>query len=422
MQQTVQVSRPVMFIDDTECCFLVVARAEFRHKMDKLKFNKNLLNFSESRTKASIHPILEMLGVEYKALSQVALSQIIPPDQLSQGSYERHICMTSTIDIMIVQGHQEEPLIALEYDGPHHEKESQQRKDRTKNELFRRAGLPLVRINYKEEAKITKQVKLSNFLTGDSTPATFLQYAIWFLSAHQSIERLIEKLCAGNLDIPCPNGSTTRSERLSQDALLRYQKYFERVRTFTLGYLGPTDNIVYAFGESLDHEKDAYWCQDIEIFTMRFNTAPTFRFCKVYDGIRAEARYGTGSFVTPAVQVVAFGFDQDACDNLALSFHTRCLLGRVGGILVEQELQEQRQRLSAMTETERRVYAEDRRARNDQLRERAEKRKIRREQSDAEYGPDELLLVSDDHLRRDLNKYKWNWETFMLRTRDTKAS
>ncbi|MGH8469269.1 MAG: hypothetical protein ACREVY_09910 [Gammaproteobacteria bacterium] len=192
--------------------------------------------------------------------------------------------------------------------------------------------------------------------------------------------------------------------------------YYANVRSHVLGYLGPTDNIIYQFGERLDQGKETYWCKDMETFALMFKLVPTFRFREVYDGIRGEARFGAASFESDAVRLDAFGFDQDVCNNLALSFHVRHLLGRIGANLMQQELQEEKQRVSAMTPTERRNYTQTKRERADGVARRLAEWRQRRNEGRDKYGPDELHLVSDEQLEQDLRKYQWNWERFIINT------
>lgn len=388
--------------------------------MDRLEYNRTLLNRSESRTKALIQPVLEMLGVEYSLLSQVAMSQIISPKQLQYRSYEWHICMTSSVDFLVVQGDQQEPILALEYDGPMHQEEKKRNKDRVKNELFQRARLPLVRIAWNDERKLAKPVDLCDVLTGHTQRAAFLQYAIWYLVVYHSMKRLVENLFEGTLEIPHFGGQynrLVRSDELPVEEKLHFAQHCDLLRDGVLGSLAPADKIIYAFGENLEHEKEVYCCGDVEVFYLMFKVVPTFRFRRVHDGIHAEGLLGLDRFSNPAVRVTGFGFGQDILDNLALSYHVRSLLGRFGAVRHKRAEDADKRRVASMTASERQEHIERQRERSQQLVGRLgewkERRKRREEQQEGGYGPGELHLFSDERLRQDLDKYRWNWERFM---------
>jgi hypothetical protein len=116
--------------------------------MNKITYKKALLKPSEATVKESIDPILVMLGTEYSIQSQVALSAIIGPDKLSNGSREWRLCLNSNVDFLVVFGRHQELLFAVEHDRSiHRTSDKKKAKDAIKNDLFQRVELPLVRMH-----------------------------------------------------------------------------------------------------------------------------------------------------------------------------------------------------------------------------------------------------------------------------------
>lgn len=381
--------------------------------MNKITYKKTLLNSSEAALRGSIAPVLVMLGTEYHILSQVALSALIDPDQLPPRSPEWSQCMNGNVDFLVILGSQQEPLFAVEHDGSiHRTSDRKKRNDRIKNELFQRAELLLVRISDLSEHKLNKPVELINIVNGEGGHASFLQYAIWFLTVHRSIERLIKHLYEGTFQIETSNG-VTDSDKLTDDQLFRYDTYLDQLRHRILGYLGPTNDIIHAFGEDLNTPKNRYWCDDIDTFAMMYRVTPSFRFRRVTDGILGEGCWENRRWSSPAIRLTAVGIDQEICDNLALSYHVRYFLGQIGAVLQKRENDAENERLASMTTAERCAYKEAKQQRVRQIRERTEELKQRQRQLKDRYGPDELLLCSDERIRRDLDKYKWTWEKFI---------
>lgn len=66
---------------------------------------------------------------------------------------EQHIRAISSVDILIhAPPPLNQPLLALEFDGPHHDNPNQQRKDRLKDAVLVHYGIPLIRISYLDAA------------------------------------------------------------------------------------------------------------------------------------------------------------------------------------------------------------------------------------------------------------------------------
>lgn len=66
---------------------------------------------------------------------------------------EDHIRMTSSVDILVhAPPPLSQPLLAVEFDGPHHDDPKKQRKDRLKDAVLAHYGIPLIRVSYAEAA------------------------------------------------------------------------------------------------------------------------------------------------------------------------------------------------------------------------------------------------------------------------------
>jgi hypothetical protein len=229
---------------------------------------------------------------------------------------------------------------------------------------------------------------------------------------HRSLQQLIENLYEGKLEIETSNG-VAHSNKLTQEQLFRYASHLDEIRHNILGDLGATSDIIYGFGEDLNKPKDRYWCDDIDAFAMRYGVTPSFRFRRVTDGILGEAYWEDRRYSSPAIQLTAVGIDREICDNLALSYHARYLLGQIAAILQKREIDAEHKRLALMTASGRDEYKQRKQQQVGQIRERIEKLKQRQDQRKDKYGPDELHLCSDEQIRRDMNKYKWTWKKFM---------
>jgi len=90
-----------------------------------------------------------------KLLHEVALHRICTGDLVGSllTSDEDHIRMTSSVDILVhAPPPLSQPLLAVEFDGPHHDDPKQQRKDRLKDAVLAQFGIPLIRISHADAA------------------------------------------------------------------------------------------------------------------------------------------------------------------------------------------------------------------------------------------------------------------------------
>ena len=90
-----------------------------------------------------------------KLLHEVALHRICTSDSISNllTSDEDHIRATSSIDILVhAPPPLSQPLLAVEFDGPHHDDPKQHRKDRLKDAVLAHYGVPLIRVSHTDAA------------------------------------------------------------------------------------------------------------------------------------------------------------------------------------------------------------------------------------------------------------------------------
>lgn len=90
-----------------------------------------------------------------KLLHEVALHRICASNLIVSllTSDEDHIRMTSSVDILVhAPPPLSQPLLAVEFDGPHHDDPKQQRKDRLKDAVLAHYGIPLIRISHADAA------------------------------------------------------------------------------------------------------------------------------------------------------------------------------------------------------------------------------------------------------------------------------
>ncbi len=104
-------------------------------------------NLIKSLGEAEVRDILEdFCNGRYRCHAGVSLSQVFDPQDPSWTEGERRMIFSSNVDWLVTDdSRKEKPLLAIEVDGPHHKHREQQRKDRTKDRIFAKAGLPLLR-------------------------------------------------------------------------------------------------------------------------------------------------------------------------------------------------------------------------------------------------------------------------------------
>lgn len=90
-----------------------------------------------------------------KLLHEVALHRICTSDLVGSllTSDEDHMRVTSSVDILVhAPPPLSQPLLAVEFDGPHHDDPKQNRKDRLKDAVLAHYGIPLIRISHADAA------------------------------------------------------------------------------------------------------------------------------------------------------------------------------------------------------------------------------------------------------------------------------
>lgn len=109
-----------------------------------------------------------------KLLQEVALHRICKSNLIGSvlSPEEEHIRRTSSVDFLVhAPPPLGQPLLVLEFDGRHHDKPRQQKKDQLKNAVLERYGLPLIRISHTDAAfgshdKHAKRVQHNLFVKG----------------------------------------------------------------------------------------------------------------------------------------------------------------------------------------------------------------------------------------------------------------
>lgn len=107
---------------------------------------RRVLNFTE----AAVDRLLADYAAEtgYRICLKMRLRDVIDIDGLQLTSRERNFAWTSHLDFVAVDSETHLPVLAIEYDGPQHLADHQQReRDQIKDALCDRADLPLLRVD-----------------------------------------------------------------------------------------------------------------------------------------------------------------------------------------------------------------------------------------------------------------------------------
>lgn len=344
-------------------------------------YRKSLLNSSELKTKRLITPVLEMMGIGYHVLVQVSLSEILPPDRDHLSQEEWSLCMNGSVDFVVVEGENYRPCLVLEFDGPIHDIPRKKKNDAIKNRLFKRVGLPLVRLRTADISSPPSDLRF--FLSERQVPALFVQYVLWYLTTFQAMQYLVD------------------SSEFDEEVL-----HYFRLRDEVLGQVSETSQIVYAFGEGMNTQKEGYWIPDMDYFHMVFGGVPYFTFRRVHDGILSEATFRSKRFASRSVQVTAFGIDSYVADCVALSYHVRCLLARIAEITKPPEKDAVRRKKARMRSLDTDSKSSD---------------EPKEDHDNAKQVSNGLLLCSDSELRKQLHRYAWRWEQFLAHDAKSKG-
>lgn len=102
---------------------------------------------------------------------EYALSKLVDPCAASLTERQRQLISTSRVDFLVTARATAKeprfagsPMLAVEYDGPHHQERGQLLKDKEKNDLFRNARVPLIRFSH--AGLLVRDAKNSYLSTG----------------------------------------------------------------------------------------------------------------------------------------------------------------------------------------------------------------------------------------------------------------
>lgn len=118
-----------------------VLSIEYERLFDKDPLEDDIRNYSELSS--------------LKLLQEVALHRICNTNLIGSvlSPEEEHIRRTSSVDFLVhAPPPLGQPLLAMEFDGKHHDDPRQQKKDQLKNAVLERYRLPLIRISYTDAA------------------------------------------------------------------------------------------------------------------------------------------------------------------------------------------------------------------------------------------------------------------------------
>jgi Protein of unknown function (DUF2726) len=117
---------------------------------------KKLLNQTETIT----HQLLEATCSEYGArvYPKLRIADILPIESSGITDSQYTFALQSHVDFFVAEG--DTPLFAVEFDGESHLAPAQMDRDRLKDQLCQRFGLPLIRINARFLTKSYRQMDL----------------------------------------------------------------------------------------------------------------------------------------------------------------------------------------------------------------------------------------------------------------------
>lgn len=104
---------------------------------------KRLLNRSETVVHERLRRVCEPNGT--KVYPKVRLADVLPIEHSGIASDAYSFALKSHLDFIVVK-ETNEPLFAVEFDGPSHQEEAQRDRDRLKDKLCKDFGLPLLRV------------------------------------------------------------------------------------------------------------------------------------------------------------------------------------------------------------------------------------------------------------------------------------
>jgi hypothetical protein len=104
-----------------------------------------LVNAGEVETDAALREVSEKLGV--RVFPKPRLADVLDIDKSGLSSSEFSYALKAHLDFVIADATDGRPHFAVEFDGAYHESVAAQRRDRMKDAICERLGLPLLRIN-----------------------------------------------------------------------------------------------------------------------------------------------------------------------------------------------------------------------------------------------------------------------------------
>jgi len=270
---------------------------------------KHIQHSGEVRARRQIEPVLEIFGDTYCVYPEVGLAAVFDPESLERGSPEWSQVLNGRFDYLVCKGDEGEPKFAVELDGIDHKRLPQKIKnDRLKNNICKMGELPLLRIQHQHV--IEKPRDLAHFIFGASAPATFLQYAIWFLAVYVAFEDFIADL------------ADTPDECRGRESL-------SRVRDRLLGDIGNCSEHVEEPNSTLSR-RGVYWGPHMEELDCAGVACPDFRFRRGENRIVCEAMHNGSTYTCSTAKIEVHGVPDYLSDCIALSYQVRNVFAQIG--------------------------------------------------------------------------------------------
>lgn len=124
---------------------------------------KRLLNHYEDQTNERLRQVCDAYRV--RVYPKVRLADFMQIDRSGISDFEYSYAMRAHVDFLVVNSNSD-PIFAVEFDGPTHKRAVQQTRDDLKNQLCKRFGLPLLRVDTRYLDPRYYDMDLLSWLTG----------------------------------------------------------------------------------------------------------------------------------------------------------------------------------------------------------------------------------------------------------------
>ena len=121
---------------------------------------KKIINFSEAKTERRLIKVANQNAA--RVCPKMRIADVLDIDHSGISNERYRYALQAHFDFVVVNAESSLPLFAVEFDGPQHSDPDQAHRDRMKNEICERLGLPLARVG---DEHIHKQVRDMDFLT-----------------------------------------------------------------------------------------------------------------------------------------------------------------------------------------------------------------------------------------------------------------